>query len=373
MTKRGLRAGRVASVLLLVAAACSPYVTPQLPLGDAGKSGSLVYRIVPLNAQTLSQWSKAKAAPAALIETDKPPPQAPEYDYVLGAGDVVSFVLYTFDATGKQNAMRVFPEGLAAPGENEFLVGADGHLQLPYAGSLPVGGKPFAQVKALIGKALHRYFVDPQFQVRVSRFAHGRVLVMGEVNTPGEQHLSHAPLTVSKAIADADGARETASLAAATLVHADGSSETLNLQALYDEGDSSSNKVLQAGDRLTLVRGHANQIFIAGEVLKPQTITMPPSGYSLPEALQHSGGLNPVTGDPSEVYVLRASDNMTPIVHIYHLNAAHLAELALADRFRLEPRDIIYVSQQPITVWDRLLSQFLPGGLSTVIGPQVDR
>lgn len=359
--------------LALGMVACGPYVTPHLP---TGRSEALQYTIIPLRADTMAQWSNPSARPLVPLSTPTSQPRSDEYDYEVGAGDLISLIIYTFDAKGEQSAIRVFPEGLPIAGEDEFLVDADGTITLPYVGRIQVEGKPFAKVKRMIERGLRNYFIEPQFQARVSRFAHGRVLVMGELEKPGEQRLSHEPLTISHAIEVAGGLRDSADLSAATLTHANGSMEALDLYALYYEGDTRANKVMQSGDKLTIPRGHGNQIFIAGEVLRPQAITMHPSGYSLTEALQQTGGVNPVTGDPSDIYVLRmasAQNAPTAQLNIFHLNAANLAHLALADRFRMQPRDIVYVSLQPITAWDRLLSQFLPGGLSTIVGPQFNK
>lgn len=354
----------------LLVAACLPYITPSLPVGS---SEALEYRIVPLNAETMQQWSAPpSSAPTSLID-EAALHQMPAYDYELGAGDLISLIIYTFDAKGEQSAIRVFPEGLPIAGEDEFLVGADGVVSFPYVGAIQVQGKPFSDVKKLIERGLRDYFLVPQFQARVSRFAHGRVVVMGEVKTPKEQFLSHTPLTVSGAIDAAGGLLPSADLRAASITRANGSVEPLNLFALYYEGDSSANALLYAGDLLSIARNHGNQIFVAGEVLRPQTITMHPQGISLPEALQQAGGVQPISGDPSQLYVLRmvSPPNAAKAqLVIYHLNAANLEDLALADRFAMQPRDLIYVSLQPITAWDRLLSQFIPSGLSTVVGPQ---
>lgn len=362
----------LALIVTLCAFACSPYVAPTLPVGD---SAAVSYRIIAIAPETMNQWAAPDPRPllplsagGSLSETD--------YDYVLGAGDLISLIIYTFDAKGEQSAIRVFPEGLPISGEDEFLVAADGTVTLPYVGRIRVEGEPFAKVERMIERGLADYFIQPQFRARVSRFAAGRVLVTGEVKSPGEQRLSHEKRTVSEAIEAAGGLLEDADLASATLTRANGLSEPINLYALYYEQDQSANKVLQAGDKLTIARGHGNQITIAGEVLAPQAITMHPSGFSLTEALQKAGGVNPITGDPSHIYVLRAAPPKAfgrAEVDIYHLNAANLGHFALAERFRLRPRDIIYVSQQSITLWDRVLSQFLPGGLSTVIGPQFNK
>jgi polysaccharide export outer membrane protein len=367
MTKRLIIALIVTSSLW----ACEPYVSARLPIGSA--NGAIEYRVIPLHAETIQLWSEART-PEKLMALGNPSQPLADYDYILGPGDYISLIIYTFDAKGEQSAIRVFPEGLPIAGEDEFLVAADGTATLPYVGRIYVQGKPFATVNRMIERGLRRYFIEPQFQARISRFAHGRVLVTGEVGTPGEQMLSHSPLSVTSAIEAAGGLLPTADLHASTLTRANGLRVPLDLRALYYEGDTAANQIIQPGDRLTIARGEANQVFVAGEVLRPQVLVMHPNGANLPEMLQQAGGINPVTGDPSDIYVLRVSDTAkTPQktdILIYHLDASNLANMALATQFNMHSNDIIYVSQQPITTWDRTLSQFLPGGLSTIVGPQ---
>lgn len=356
----------------LVLLACSPYVTPSLPI-----SGDTVsYRIISIDGSTQHQWK-----PMALMGTASgtvPDTGAPiaDYDYVLGPGDIVSLVIYTFDTRGEKQETRIFPQGQPIPGENEFLVSANGTIELPYVGVLKVAGKPFSRVRRDIRARLARYFVKPQFEARVTGFSHGRVNITGEVQRPGELMLSHEPLTVAGAIQQSGGFLPTADLASATLTRADGSSHTLDLVAFFFQGDARFNKLLNAGDKLNIPRNHGNQVFLAGEVLRPQTLAMHPTGISLIEALNSAGGVQPITGDPSHIYVLRAHQRVSapkPNVTVYHLDGSNLAAMAMATEFMLQPNDIVYVGIQPITQWSRFINQFIPIGMANIIGPQVDQ
>lgn len=355
--------------LLLLLAGCGGYVTPGLPVSGT----ELSYDVVPVTPRTAPRW-QAKDAPPPIPDDDDAAPPIP-YDYVLGPGDRLSLIIYTFDATGEDDEARIFPDGLPVPGENEFLVAADGSVNLPYIGRLHVAGRRFAEVRRAIASGLKRYFVQPHFEARIVHFGHGRINVTGEVASPGEYPLSHDPLSVTAALQRAGGALESADLAQAELLRGNGRSERLDLVALLHRGDMTQNRILLPGDRLNIPRHHGNRIFLTGEVIDPQALAMHPLGFTLTEALQEAGGIHPVFGDPSHVYVLRSTPRKAEAgrahVTVFHLNAADLSALALADRFVMQPRDIVYVGIQPITQWNRFLSQFLPSGLSTIIGPQV--
>jgi polysaccharide export outer membrane protein len=42
------------------------------------------------------------------------------------------------------------------------------------------------------------------------------------------------------------------------------------------------------------------------------------------------------------------------------MNAKNPAALALADRFELKPRDVVYVDRVPLVSWNRVASLILP-------------
>ena len=45
---------------------------------------------------------------------------------------------------------------------------------------------------------------------------------------------------------------------------------------------------------------------------------------------------------------------------VYHLNAKSPVAFALADQFRLQPGDVVFVGAAGITRWNRFVSQLLP-------------
>jgi polysaccharide export outer membrane protein len=45
---------------------------------------------------------------------------------------------------------------------------------------------------------------------------------------------------------------------------------------------------------------------------------------------------------------------------VFQLNAKNAMALAMADRFELNPRDIVYVDASGLATWNRLISLILP-------------
>lgn len=294
------------------------------------------------------------------------------YDYVVGAGDVLLIDLYVLSADGDSGLKRIIPQAPALAEENKFLVNADGSITVPYAGKLQVAGKRFGEVKQLVYKAMSKYFIDPQLEMTVSDFTSSRVLVSGELNKPQELNLTHKPLTVMGAITAAGGVLPTADLRDASITHASGTTEPIDVAAIIYGGAENYNKVLKAGDTLHIPRNHANKIFVMGEVRDPGTITMHPMGMNLTETLSEAKGLNLITGKPSAIYVLRehvGRSEKKREVSVYQLNGSDPESYVYATKFQMQPQDVLYVGSQTITDWNRFINQLLPGGVAGLIQP----
>ncbi len=74
--------------------------------------------------------------------------------------------------------------------------------------------------------------------------------------------------------------------------------------------------------------------------------------------LGDAGGLNQATGDPRQIYVVRAANTENP--EIFHLDAQSPAAFALAEGFELQARDVVYVDPVPLVRWNRVISLILP-------------
>jgi polysaccharide biosynthesis/export protein len=111
----------------------------------------------------------------------------------------------------------------------------------------------------------------------------------------------------------------------------------------------------QVNVRVADFRGQ--KVYVLGEVNKNGFLPITDQPLSLADALSLSGWLNPDTADPRYIYVIRG-DFTHP--QIFWLNAKTPDRLLLAERFSLQPRDILYVSSAPATRWNRVLNQILP-------------
>jgi polysaccharide export outer membrane protein len=66
---------------------------------------------------------------------------------------------------------------------------------------------------------------------------------------------------------------------------------------------------------------------------------------TLNEALGEAGGVNPLSGDGSQIYVIRKDANGQTV---YQLDGRTPGALAMAQGFELSPKDVIYVAATPL-------------------------
>ncbi|MDX1655144.1 MAG: SLBB domain-containing protein, partial [Candidatus Competibacteraceae bacterium] len=231
----------------------------------------------------------------------------------------------------------------------------------PYVGSIDVEGMTVDQLRRLLTRRLSTYIENPQLDVRVAAYRSKRAYVTGEVAAPGIQPITDVPMTVTEAINRAGGLTGQADLRNASLTR-DGQVYPIDLLALFEQGDMSQDFLLREGDILTVpdVNRSQNKIFVLGEVLEPSSRLINRGRMSLTEALGDVGGVDPLTSNPGRIYVIRTGLGPEARPEIYHLNARSPAALLLADRFELQPRDVVYVDTAEVSRWNRVITQILP-------------
>ena len=112
-----------------------------------------------------------------------------------------------------------------------------------------------------------------------------------------------------------------------------------------------------------------DRIFIGGETEKQQTIPLPfERQFTLAEAIYGSDGIEPITGDPSKVYVVRAKSTVGQSIesYIFQFDHANLANTAAMTMFEMRPNDYVVVLPRKITNFSRFINQLLPS-FSTVL------
>lgn len=111
----------------------------------------------------------------------------------------------------------------------------------------------------------------------------------------------------------------------------------------------------QVNVRVSDFRGQ--KVYVLGEVMKVGFLPINDQQLTIADALALSGWVDPKAADPRYIYVIRGN-YITP--QIFWLDARTPDRLLLAERFSLQPRDILYVSSAPVTRFNRVLDQLVP-------------
>lgn len=244
---------------------------------------------------------------------------------------------------------------------NGRLVRSDGTLFYPYVGSIKVGGMTIEEVRQAIETKLAHYVEKPQVDVSIVGYNSQHVMFQGAFMKTDPQSITSVPLTLAQALGTATINSDQANMSDLVLTR-DGHNYHLDLAALYDGRGLAKDIYLKPGDHLLLSYNDAEEVYVMGEVMRPQAVNFRSlSSITLTQALGRVGGLNPVTSNGRAVYVIRgASDLQNAPAKVFHLDARSPSAFALADDFRLKPGDVVFVGAAGITRWNRFLSQLLP-------------
>ena len=117
-----------------------------------------------------------------------------DYDYKIGAGDILTIVVYDHPELTNPQGEYMTPEQSGMP------VNTDGTIDYPFIGRIEVAGLTVEQLGDLLKEKLATYIQSPQINVRVSQFNHQYVQVLGEVMTPKTLPITNVPLSLMDAI-----------------------------------------------------------------------------------------------------------------------------------------------------------------------------
>lgn len=394
----------------------SPYVPQSLPAAFSQTTDMGGLR----GPSALPGLPDISQAPPGGLSLQAPPP-VPRTPYALGVGDVLRI------ASRSNNAITSpIPTGVQAQSlRDDYTVRDDGTIAVLDAGSIQVAGLTLDEAEAVISQRMIEASADPSFSVEISGFNSKRASVGGAVGKATLVPITLNTLDLAQALATAGGVTVAANQFGAIRIYRDGTLYQIPLTDFYARSDLQKLTV-QAGDAIyvdttyDLIRAQAfyesqinvialqrsdraaalselqtefslrsavleetrgnfttalqldavsrDYVYLTGEVNDQSRWALPfGQRASLADALFGNGGFSTATGNPGEIYVLRASDNPVDlgVVTAWHLNASNAAMLILATKFEMRPNDIIFIAEQPITSWNRALQQFLPTLITT--------
>jgi polysaccharide export outer membrane protein len=390
----------------------SPFSPKRLPAifsATAGSGGSL------RGIGALPEPTTPAAAGSAL--NLRPPPEVNPGPYRIGVGDVVLLSTRQSGSTVEELSGL-----LAAQNARQgYTVQDDGAINVPNVGRVQIAGRTVEDAEAVLFDHLVKNQIDPAFSLEIAEFRSQRITVGGAVAAPTILPVTLTPVTLDAALSAAGGISAEDQDQASVRLYRDGSLYQIPVRDLYErpgllksrlvDGDavfvdtdfnldraqaffeqqitlsdarlrarqSALNELqteigLRRADlnearsnfqaRASLGEDQRDYVYIVGEVRTQSRFALPYGRRAnLADALfGEARGLSVESGDVSQIYVLRGSPDPREFgaITAWHLDARNAAVFALAPRFELRPDDIIFVAQQPITQWNRAVSQLLP-------------
>ena len=238
-------------------------------------------------------------------------------------------------------------------------VGRDGSISVPYAGRINVRGLTTQGVQAEIEHALEGKAIQPQVLVNVSRPISNTVTVTGEVASGARIPLTAKGDRILDVVASAGGVRAPVN---ETMVRLSRGNTTVSVPMVRVVSNPRENVYLRPGDVLTLARDPQHYLAY-GATGVSQKIAFEADSISLSEAIAKVGGLQDFRADPAGVFVFRyepppIARSLRPdsslngsgwVPVVYRLNMRDPASMFLAQGFPVFNRDVLFVSNAPLS------------------------
>ena len=345
----------------LVLGGCSlgPHMRMTVPEGDA--EGSAEYNGIKVVVHSIEKGdfgtgttaagdsSKSDFGDLAELIVDS----LPSLEYRIGPLDMVQVVVW-------EHPELTSPMGQYQPAGQR--VTTDGTLFYPYAGVIQAAGLTAQELRTEITKRLSdKILNDPQVDVRVTGYNSLKAFVSGAVNKPGYIAFNELPMTIPAAIAGVGGFAEEADPAGMQLRRGDKVYNINYLDAF--KANLPLDKILLKPDDQIFIPALSetqkeNRVYVMGEVARTGAVNVNQGKLSLVEALAAAGGLNTGSASSRLIYVIRNTSDKQ--IDVYHLNAKNAMALAMAERFNLNSRDVVYVDASDLATWNRIMNLIVP-------------
>lgn len=341
--------------------------TRAIQSGTASEVSLAAVQVVDVTAAATGRLL-ARAAPPSfrLAFGEGTPPRS-----IIGNGDVLDVAIWEappavlFGAVGGGESLSAATAGqnMALP---EQMVGADGTIRVPFVGAVRAAGRSVQEVAVEIRERLNGKAHDPQVIVRLAQNATANVTVVGEVTNSLRMPLTAKGERLLDALASAGGTRQPIGKMTVQVTRGPKVS-AMPLAAVIR--DPQQNIRLQADDVVTLLF-QPYSFTVLGATRKNDEVPFESVGLTLSQALGRMGGLDDQRANPKGVFIFRFEDvdlldhwDIAPnativdgkVPVIYRVNMRDPATLFVAQSFPIKDKDVIYVSNAPLTDFSKFL------------------
>ncbi|NGX62107.1 MAG: hypothetical protein K940chlam9_01601 [Chlamydiae bacterium] len=276
-----------------------------------------------------------------------------EYEDQIDEDDVLKIALF-------HPTRRDLAEAVGSIGNTIGYRVINGAITLPgIEGSICLAGLTLQEAKYAIESLYAQEIANIEIFLEYAERLHSKVELTGAVSVPEIPINGRMRLYEVLSLA---GVPPDANLFKSYLVR-DGELLHIDFTKLIREGDMSQNLVMRPQDKIFIADPMAATIMVLGEVGLAQIVPVPEGSISLREAIAAAGGI-PFTGDKRCILVIRGNI-LQP--KIYRLSWNHITYLP-NESLLLMPGDTVYISEKPITKWNRFIEQLFPSSLLIDLG-----
>ncbi len=259
----------------------------------------------------------------------------------LGAGDVLHFSLF-----GEPDLLV-----------EDVFVGPDGRISFLEAQNVMAAGLTIDELRQKFDEELGKFRRSPRVIITPALYQSKKYFILGRVSQKGAFTMDR-PVTVIEAIARARGFETGMSdrnlVDLADLSHSfiarQGQRVPVDFEKLFLEGDLSQNIALEPNDYLYFPASDVREVYVLGEVKFPGSVSFSTGTSSTVGAIAQRGGFTEKAWR-GKVLVVRGSLNRpeTFVVDVKDVLAAKTPD------FKLQPKDIVYISSRPWAKAEELL------------------
>jgi polysaccharide export outer membrane protein len=268
-----------------------------------------------------------------------------EYEDTIAEDDIINIALYHPTRIELSEAFDYINQAVGG-----FRV-TNGMIDLPDIPPVKIAGLTTREAQKALQDEIRLHYQDAEIFISYKDRLMRKVELAGKVSIPAVPVDGKIRLyeVLSKA-----GIPSDANLFMSYVVR-DDRTLPIDLYRLRNEGDMSQNIVMKGGDKIFIANPSDSVVMVMGEVNVPTAVDLPYGFITLPEAIVRARGI-PFTGDRCRIQIIRG-DLQCP--KIYVISWEHIINLPNRSML-LIPGDTVYVSEKPITQWNRFVSQLLP-------------
>ena len=264
------------------------------------------------------------------------------YEYQLGPGDEIVINLTETDDI-----------------DGNYLIDPFGMIDLPYVGKINVKDLTSAEAQNMLLSILKKFYKNPDLQLDIVAFSSSKVYVTGTVWNQLVIDMSDKPIRVLDALirANVNTTGNDNLSSTSGIIRRDNRVYEIDLINAIKGTDTKENFYLKKDD-VIFIDPNPNSILVFGEVSRPGSY-FPYAGYSLTQLVSDSG-INQLTADAKNIFVLRESFDEELQIDVFKMNIKNPINLIAGRKFKLNKRDIVYIPASDLVKWNRVISLLLP-------------